>query len=135
MPKAPAVLEDLATTVANLDIFHATAQSHQRQSLATTAAKKVTSPETALSQPSLVPKVVDKAAGDREATATVTPKSATHVVVLVIWLEIALLEVARAAVTAVVTLEATDLSEPVDKHATTVAALVTWPGTATRAEA
>lgn len=50
------------------------------------AAKKVTSPETALSQPSLVPKVVDKAAGDREATATVTPKSATHVVVLVIWL-------------------------------------------------
>lgn len=134
MPRALAVLEDLATTVAKLVIFHASAQNHQRQSLATTVVKKATSLATALTHPSLVLKVADKVAGDRVVATMVMPKNATHVVVQVTWLETVLLEVARAVVLEAAS-EVADLSEAVDKLATTVAVLVTWPGTATRAEA
>lgn len=148
--KALAVLEDLATTAVKLVIFHASAQNHQRLNHATTAAKKVTSLAIALSQASLVLKAADKVVGVNLATAMVTPRNATHAAVLVTWpgegphsrrpyvsnssSEIAPRVATRVAVSVVVAMEAADLSELLD-NATTVEDLVTWPGTATRAEA
>lgn len=132
--KALAVLEDLATTAVKLVIFHASAQNHQRLNHATTAAKKVTSLAIALSQASLVLKAADKVVGVNLATAMVTPRNATHAAVLVTWPEIAPRVATRVAVSVVVAMEAADLSELLD-NATTVEDLVTWPGTATRAEA